>query len=350
MANTSIEWTDKVWNPVTGCTKVSQGCKNCYAERIFPRAYGHSVMVRPIGEEKPRWRKFTDVETHSDRLDQPLHWKKPARIFVNSMSDLFHEAVPFEFIDQVWAVMALADKHTYQILTKRPERMHAYFNTDPVERIPEIAYDLWTQHLAPGAMGSLKTWVEHGESLFDLDAWPLPNVHLGVSVEDQPTAEERIRRLLQTPAAVRFISAEPLLGPIEGLQRWFCCEPASKETHLHLPCMDWVIAGGESGPGARPMHPDWARSLRDQCVAAGVPFFFKQWGEWAPLGPITGKITNDQLVRINCSDEYRSAIVDVDGQILPTCGAKSKAWMMERVGKKAAGHMLDGREWREFPR
>ena len=214
-----IEWTDATWNPVTGCTKVSAGCKNCYAERLFPRVYPG--------------RKFTDIQIHHDRLDQPLKWKKPRRVFVNSMSDLFHEDVPFGFIDEVFMAMAASERHIFQILTKRPERMVDYF----------ASFDDLTRR--------------------DV----LVNVWLGVSVENQDTLRDRLPLLWQVPAAKKFISCEPLLDAIRC--RWSD--------------IDWVIVGGESGPKARPMDPEWARSIRDQCKEAGVPFFMKQMSGRAPI-------------------------------------------------------------------
>jgi protein gp37 len=213
-AKTTIEWTDRTWNPVTGCTKISPGCAHCYAERITERFHGAG--------------SFEKVVLHPDRLEEPLSWRAPQRVFVNSMSDLFHDDVPGDFIDHVWTVMREAPQHTFQILTKRAERMLKLMRHYP----------------------------------------PLSNVWLGVSVENQHFADERIELLMQTPAAVKFISAEPLLGHI-FLQNHFL---------LGIDGLDWVICGGESGPGARPMDSDWVRSLRDQCTAAGVPFFFKQWG------------------------------------------------------------------------
>lgn len=239
--DSKIEWTDATWNPVTGCSKVSAGCKNCYAEGVARRWWGD--------------RKFTDVEIHLERLSQPLNWMKSQRIFVNSMSDLFHVRVPFEFIDSVFTTMYLAQHHTFQILTKRPERMFEYMKD--------------RNFTAMSAAGK--------------EALIYPNVWLGVSVEDQKTADERIPLLLQTPAAVRFVSAEPLLGPVDldkflgcGWEGgWKNCPEASSGKCNGL---DWVICGGESGPGARPFDIRWARSLRDQCKSAGVPFFMKQFG------------------------------------------------------------------------
>ena len=295
MANTSIEWTDKVWNPVTGCTKVSAGCKNCYAERMMGRNLPGMTQ------------KFTDVVCHPERLEAPLHWRKPSRIFVNSMSDLFHKDVPDEFIVSVFAIAAICHRHIFQILTKRPERM---------------------PRLIPKTLGDAADWLEGAvEKMLGeyaaLANWPLPNVWLGVSVENQETADERIPLLLQTPAAVRFVSYEPALGPVD-FSPWLHKRFPSTMHKGQLERIDQIICGGESGPGARPMHPEWARSVRDQCKAAGVPFFFKQWGEW--LGPMQD---GAQLLgggqQLNCTT-------------LPV-----------RIGKKAAGCLLDGVEHKEFP-
>ncbi len=361
----AIEWTDATWNPVTGCTKVSQGCKHCYAERVFARVYNRDVIPTYEGSAQDgfRPRTFTDVRCHPERLDQPLRWKKPRRIFVNSMSDLFHEAVPDEFIDQVFGVMALSDHHTFQILTKRIERARKYLSSLGDGRSPDRV--TFAANQIDFRMGSL------------CDR-PLPNVQLGVSVEDQPTADERIPRLLQTPAAVRFISAEPLLAAITlrhmdvehsaGDQGFYQINSLTgRNSDMGRPCsdvthLDWVIAGGESGPGARPMHPDWVRSLRDQCVAAGVPFFFKQWGEW---GSSAAKMTGESVFRsfdskqhwINKAQSWmcrRDICVDLSGKILNIGAdfdsARFPVAILRRVGKKAAGAVLDGREWREFPR
>lgn len=248
---TGIAWTDASWNPVTGCTKVSQGCKHCYAEREWARLSANPKATTYYG------RAFTDVACHEDRLNQPLRWSKPRMIFVNSMSDLFHEDVPDDFIDKVFAVMALAEQHVFQVLTKRPERMLAYLTTKNREDI-----------IGEKAMPTVS------EDDFGILEWPLPNVWLGVSVEDQATADERIPLLLQTPAAVRWVSAEPLLGPIEigFAMPWERTGPAWKQT------LEWVVCGGESGSNSRPMHAEWVRKLRDDCITAGVPFFMKQLG------------------------------------------------------------------------
>lgn len=324
---TGIEWTNATWNPVTGCAKVSQGCKNCYALRDWPRLAAVSSTVY-------YGRKFTDVQCHPERLDQPLRWKRPRMIFVNSMSDLFHEDVPFEFIDQVFAVMAMATRHTFQVLTKRPERMREYLSY--VNRAEAIG---WAETELFGRVGKLPAGAYLGPTHRRL---PIPNVWLGVSVEDQATADERIPLLLETPAAVRWLSIEPLLGPVS--LRWLSAWPENAPTsatnpynggrtdHLDgLRRLDWVVVGGESGPKARPMHPDWVRTLRDQCADAGVPFFFKQWGEWAP------------------SNELHRAGVIIGHQL------HSHPWgicnpQMARAGKKMAGRLLDGKVWDEYPK
>lgn len=242
-----IEWTDATWNPVTGCTRVSEGCRNCYIERtpafrIHGRKFAHGT---------------TGVQLHPDRLDQPLKWKAPRRIFVNSLSDLFHEDVPDEFIDQVMRAMANTKRHTYQVLTKRPARMLTYLS------------------------GWWKRCYQDFESGAYIPVNPCPHIWFGVSVENQETADERIPLLLQTPAAVRFVSAEPLLGPV-NIKKWVeCCTCAPDGEHCDsclYGSLDWAIVGGESGPGARPCDVAWIRSIKDQCKAAGVPVFIKQLG------------------------------------------------------------------------
>ena len=336
---TKIEWAESTWNPVTGCTKVSPGCANCYIERTPPfRMEGRWFVKGAI-----------PVRLHPDRLDVPLRWRKPRRVFVCSLADLFHEDVPDAFIDQVFATMALAPQHTFQCLTKRPERMRAYLtgkelpvyfhdgslSPRPADRPTKV---LWA------AQQMCDDGAPYKEYLIgdDMD-WPLPNVWLGVSVENQRMADERIPVLLDTPAAVRFLSCEPLLGPLDlrpWLERRVLHSPdlGGVGTNSYAPRIDWVIVGGESGPGSakrklverchcrtdgrwsctgyreprfwacedchgtgwrpKPKELEWVRGIRDQCVAAGTAFHLKQLG-----GP------------------------------RPTSG----------------GRLLDGREWNEMP-
>lgn len=321
---TGIEWTDATWSPVTGCTKVSAGCKNCYAEtvanRFWPTQYpavpasplpdqvANSLSIpeplkRDLEQAVMRPRQFTDVQCHEDRLDQPLRWRKPKRVFVNSMSDLFHEDVPDAFIDRVFAVMALAYPHTFQILTKRADRMRAYLSAPDVG-VRWLAA-IYRHHGAEPATDDM-AYQER-----DAERWAskgLDNVWLGVSAENQRFADERIPLILRTPAAVRFVSAEPLVEPMD-LDRVTCrrCgqsfsnrpEPGRPERCPHCGTydgdtiatlhqrwlhvvyrhrLDWVIVGGESGPKARPCDVDWIRSIVRQCQDAGVPVFVKQLG------------------------------------------------------------------------
>lgn len=306
-----IEWTDATWNPITGCTKVSDGCKHCYAERLFPRTYGKQTVYRQYKEVRggnppglPVKRAFTDVVCHPDRLDHPLRWRRPRRIFVNSMSDLFHEDVLDNFIDQIFAVMALSPDHTFQVLTKRPERMAMYLCDED------------------GKADLIETW------------WPPNNVWLGVSAENQKTFDERVEHLAAVPAAVRFVSLEPLLGEIE-------CGNAFDDPLDGSPYgkIDWVIAGGESGPKARPSHPGWFRSLRDQCTQSGVPFFFKQWGQWLPEG-------QQNSAGVLCEDAY---IFDED-EFPGTVHFWPDHTASVRVRKKELGRLLDGKLWDEYPK
>lgn len=279
---TGIAWTDATWNPVTGCSKVSAGCKHCYAERVFPRAYHgqtvpdteHRVWDAEHGryEVWQRPRRFTDVKCHPERLDQPLRWRRPRRVFVNSMSDLFHPDVPDSFIAQVFGVMALAPQHTFQVLTKRPERMRDWIGQ-------QNAHGMTSWACAAAGVKHGNAFTAARDNPAGMVPWPLPNVWLGVSVEDQATADERIPVLLDTPAAVRFTSAEPLLGPVDLFS--VCAYNAPGDGELVWKGPDWVIVGGESGPRARPFDLDWGRSIVAQCRDAGVPVFVKQLGAHA---------------------------------------------------------------------
>lgn len=276
----SIEWTDATWNPVTGCSRVSAGCENCYAERLAAtRMKGHPSRAG-LTDANGRWNG--NVRFNGQWLGQPLRWQRPRRVFTVAHGDLFHERIPRDWVDMVFAVMAMAPQHAFQILTKRPQRMKRYLDREPGDRafFPESSEGEIRHWLREGARWAAQihkipapgdwqaqfagcTWPPEFE-------WPLPNVWLGVSAEDQKTANERIPVLLETPAAVRWLSAEPLLGPVEIDDFLW---PAGGR-----PALDWVVAGGESGPGARPMDPSWPRSLRNQCICARVPYFFKQWG------------------------------------------------------------------------
>lgn len=386
---TPIEWADATWNPITGCSRVSEGCRHCYAEIMAarfskPGQWGEGlaqIVRKPDGSADHRW--TGQVRLNERALTQPLRWRKPRRIFVCSTSDLFHEGVPDEWLDRVFAVMALAPQHTFMVLTKRPERVREYLTRcDDRGRWPAMDY--------AALMAATGSW---STPALDLrNGWPLPNVWVGTSIEDQATADARIPHLLATQAAVRFLSAEPLLGPVD-LRHWlkgcwecaeecgwrcaetegptkerchacgwsgsgageFCpecgaqdfggvcdnCEANAVQYHPDTPCLDLVIVGGESGPGARPMHPDWPRALRDQCVAAGTAFFFKQWGGWQP---------RRQAEPGDLLNAYRSVIMMPDGRI--TSGLMPygpDAWVMDKIGKKAAGRLLDGKVWDQMP-
>ncbi len=271
--STKIEWTDETWNPVTGCSKVSPGCKNCYAERMAKRLAGRFGYP-----EKPH---SFNVTLRPDRMDEPLHWRKPRMVFVCSMSDLFHPEVPDYYILRVFRIMGRpsTDKHIFQILTKRPERMRDWVN--------QYVVDEWSR---PD---------------------PFKNIWLGVTAENQEAADQRIPVLLSTPAAVRFVSVEPILGPIHFRMPNFSDSGygpgwLKAGNAAGGPSLDWVIAGGETGPSARAPNPEWVRDQRDQCVVAGVPFFFKGWG-----------------------------------------GPSHKGWVIDH--EVYSGNVLDGETWEQFP-
>ncbi len=298
--NTAIQWTDSTWNPVVGCSRISTGCKNCYAFKVHTMRHKAKLAGKklPAQYAKP----FTTIQPIASRLDVPKGWRTPRRIFVNSISDLFHEDVPFEFILEVWNTMAIARHHTYQILTKRPRRMLGFFE-----------------------------WAKEGMRERGLDEWEkgmdvLPNVWLGVSVENQAAADDRIPLLLQVPAAHRFLSCEPLVEWV-NLENYLGPTPEDEDGAPYPGRINWVIAGGESGLAARPMKPDWARALRDECQDTGTAFFFKQWGEWGPYN--LSRDTAEDLAKL--------------------VNRKTMDTPMRRHGKKLAGRMLDGREWNEYP-
>jgi len=358
--DTSIEWADKTWSPIIGCDRVSPGCDHCYAistARIResnpnPKVAAAFAETTEKNEGGVDW--SGKINLLHGRLDEPLHWKKPRRIFVNSLSDLFHDAVPDDFIVDVFARMWWSPQHTFQVLTKRQGRMRSL--------VPQVE-----EHLRK---------LEHDLTLVDTPTplhWPLPNVWLGVSVENQRWADIRVPALLETPAAVRFLSCEPLLGPVTLADHWVCADPYRRDE----PSIGWVIVGGESGPRARAMHPDWARQIRDACDIGGVPFFFKQWGEWGPApfivrvcDPETGwQGTDEELAAAKADSEARGATHVHTGNWLEEDGERQywlheighKPWSLERVGlpegtaairrwgKKRAGRELDGRTHDAFP-
>ncbi|RLE28246.1 MAG: hypothetical protein DRJ65_00015 [Acidobacteria bacterium] len=327
MSDTKIEWTEKTWNPVIGCSKVSAGCANCYALRMAARMASNPATpqyqgVAEFGQSGPRW---LSVKCLPEKLAEPLKRRKPTMYFVNSMSDLFHEDVPDDFITAVWNVMRKCPQHTFQILTKRPERMASI-----VQRLRFDNREGGRVFMAANADDPESGW---SLGVGHLGCSGLVNVWLGVSVEDQAAADERVPYLLNCPAAVRFVSCEPLLGAVN--LREMAWQDDWSINSLDTPdpsCrVHWVIVGGESGPKARPMHPGWARSIGDQCQEAGVPFFFKQWGAFCAPSQMPADIFRawDHDHGTECWD-----------------GDDPTPWC---VGKKAAGRLLDGREWNETP-
>ena len=331
---THIEWTDATWNPITGCSVVSPGCTNCYAMKLAGGRLKHHPSRTGLTQSSkagPVWNG--KVRFNDNALFQPLRWRRPRRIFVCAHGDLFHETVPDLWIDKVFAVMAMARQHQFQVLTKRSQRMRQYFATDGTTtakgRIVDILSDRWDRYMGCAAIDDTVPATFVGNVVRRPDGWPLPNVWLGVSVEDQHRANERIPLLCETPAAVRFLSCEPLLEEIEVFSLNGPIDlPDGVESPIH-----WIIVGGESGPGARPMHPNWARSLRDQCAAANVPFFFKQHGDW-----LQGRdLEPGELAGRNPA---------MHAWTPPHGEYGEHSW---RVGKKRAGRILDGRTWDEMP-
>jgi len=337
-----IEWTDATWNPLVGCTAVSAGCDNCYAEGEVNRR--HAAALSPKTSPKmleafPA--RFDSVSIRPDRfLLQPLHWPEARKVFVNSLSDLFHADVPDEFIARVFAVMAATPRHTYQLLTKRHARMRSLLNSPAWRYQLTVAHhNLLSSNIEAYRSGALPaSWT-----------WPLPNVWLGVSVEDQRWADLRIPALLATPAAVRWISAEPLLGSL-SVDTYLRGGLAAASAGASL---GWVVVGGESGANARPMHPEWPRRLRDQCLETGTPFLFKQHGEWrSPLdsdGPWdTGRGRAQPLPAFLVADRDEPGV----GAGTVHChrgAAGSNPAVVVRVGKKKAGRELDGRLHDGYP-
>lgn len=343
--NSKIEWTDSTWNFLVGCDKVSAGCKRCYAiQTSWIRQHNPKMnekfdgVVEKTSGGQLNWTGRVNISEST--LSIPLKKKKDTKYFVNSLSDLFHDSVPFEVVDRAYAVMAMCGQHTFQILTKRPKRMLEYYSRPHFQ-------DYITTAIAEMAERHPEMYEEAAQASLEIfeGLLPLFNVHIGVSCEDQNALDERLPFLMKVPAAVRFLSCEPLLGSID-LSKYYFTKRNGSYAFPYLPedartrmvnLLDWVIVGGESGKGAAPMHPDWARSLRDQCKAAGVAFFFKQWGEWREYDHDAG----DNSKPLGMFQDGVFAI----GNLVYTKGSAC----MAKVGKKAAGRLLDGVEHNEFP-
>ncbi len=320
-ATTGIEWTDATWNPVGGCRRVSPGCQNCYAERFAWRFAGAGLPFENLVRDTdtgPRWTGRSVLRRGPSGLGWPLR-NAPRHCFVASLSDVFLEDMPDEWPVAVWGVMAVCTSWTFQVLTKRPHR----------------ARDVLTRTTRAAAIATARRMLTDDHDRRRLDAaehragpsrraaWPPPNVWLGTSVEDQRRADKRLPDLVATPAALRFVSAEPLLGAV-SLSRWLAPRREAPPTWGGPHGIRWVIAGGESGPAARPMHPEHVRALRDECRHVGTAFFFKQWGAWAPVP------------------------LEVEGSRTVTCPHYGPAivapWDASRFGR-----LLDGAVWSEKP-
>lgn len=302
-----IEWTEKTWNPIVGCRKVSPGCLNCYAEMMSARLAGQARKANGKGGRKANYLSVVDGRGRfngkaivvPDAFDDPLKWRKPRMVFVNSMSDLFHEHVDFGTLTDLFNVMNEASRHTFQVLTKRADRMREFTAWKCYGVMPHLGENIW----------------------------------LGVSVENRKHGLPRIDHLRHSYAAVRFLSCEPLLEDLGPLD---------------LSGIDWVIVGGESGPRARPMHPRWAEKIRDQCIDQGIPFFFKQWGEWSP-GSSRNRKTDQAMLTdgtmysfpLKPKQKHLQGSGGWKPGLLPT--------IIARRGKKRTGRLLDGRTWDEMP-
>lgn len=404
MGATTIEWTDYSHNPIGArlrpgvpkgekvrgighyCEKISPGCANCYASQFQPRfgmppfpgarpqlSVVHYPDAVPVSDK-------VEVFLDYDALEEMLHWRRPRRVFLCDMTDLFGGWVPFDWIDRVFAHMALTPHVTYQILTKRPDRMAEYFNAEiPLSTRAEMVADFHPRKLN----GKAFTWGETNPNDRRVDpyerrkwpGWPLRNVWLGTSVENQKFADLRVPELVKCPAAVHFLSVEPLLGPIDLGRSLALANYAQAIRHTvlgeDLHSLDWAIVGGESGPGARPMHPAWVRTIRDQCMALSVPFFFKQWGAWLPINQIENSDRLYESIRKAKPGEFQGDTDEVHGKRckVPTKIVRHDGKVFDagqegafqgvdghpsmqvfKLGKKRAGRLLDGREWNEMPR
>jgi len=366
--DTGIEWTHHpgyrgaTWNPLAAidkesgkrgwfCTHVSEGCRNCYAEKLnVEGAFGKFGT----GHEY-KHQNLSEIEFEIRNADQPIRWEKPRCAFVNSMTDLHHEEVPRDIIDQTYAAIALSPTHRFLILTKRPEEMRSYITAagTPARVGKRMLRLIKNEHQIN------EGWAEtRAREVATYDkAWPPQNAWLGVSAEDQSAANDRIPTLLSTPAAVRFVSVEPIIGPVDltnvetidsatGEEWHFNALSGSKDDGLYFPgagidgevrALDWIIAGGESGENARAPHPEWFRNLRDQCSRAGVPYFFKQWGAWKPISSLPDP-------KAEAAQEARSTTVEA-----PIRKGTKTVSKMYFVGKDRGENKLRGREHRAIP-
>ncbi len=332
--STKIEWCTETWNPIIGCRKLSPGCDNCFALRMAKRLAsigieGYENVV--FGNYWSGKQYFNDVT-----ILKPLSWRKPRMIFITSMGDIFHLSNN-QWIDKVMAIVALSPMHTFLVLTKRSRCLHAYFDRPKdllIQKWEDAIYEmgLCDKNDDPDAPACYL----HNRLQ---DEWPMKNLWLGVTAENQDRADERVPFLLATPAARRFVSVEPMLGSVDLVNVYEPPRPAAtppaggENTNLkQLGFIDWVICGGESGPGARPMHPDWVRFLQSECHCAGVPFFFKQWGEWLPSYNIGERLEEFKFKNLPREHVFEDGIHTY------------------RVGKKAAGAHLDGKEYKEYPK
>jgi len=331
---TKISWCDETINPVVGCSKISEGCNNCYALKMAYRlrSMGNTDYQRvTVGGGVHMWNNETVFRPAE--LEKPYRWRKPRSIFISSMGDLFHESVWRSWIDDVMRMVANNSQHTFIFLTKRPERMKQYFDLCDSELVEQLTafYQL-----------------SHGTDPHNLAVnWPLPNLVLGVTAEDQKTADERIHVLLQIPAAKRFVSIEPMLGEIDlyrggwSFLNKLIPPPGNKSGWKRG--LDGVILGGESGSKARPLQPEWVRKVRDQCAAAGVPFMFKQWGEWL-TNPHDHGYENLGTLVVSGKKFHKwpgGPFVDPDGFHYSAIASM--------VGTKLAGRLLDGRTHSDLP-
>lgn len=361
-------WWTRTWNPVSGCSSVSEGCCNCWARRMAGRLAGrcgYPPAVNTIGRRCPGGPGFAPT-FHANRLDEPLRRRRPEVYFACGMGDLFHEDMRTEWIDAVLAVMALSARHTFMVATKRPRRMAEHLNQRDAagwrDHLGQVAWGRWGEDAECAAANAIEGCLATGHNV----GWPMRNLWAGTSVEDQATADERVPRLLLTAAAHRFVSYEPALGPADFRQINGVTAADVADSVLYFPLvrevtfegrnepvrtpsigLDLVVAGGETGPGARPAHPDWFRLVRDQCAAAGAGFHLKQFGEW-----IVG--SDDKLIhhgRVWDSDCDDCCWLGFDGEVRhgSSHGMHANTFGMIRVGHKAAGRLLDGVEHNAGP-